>query len=605
MTAGLPPEAEGSTAGVMEAAAGTPESDGSVLIIQDSIPIEINNSTLQDGDVLIWDEGSQTWVNQQFQGGGAEDGFHLPLGEIEIYGDGSWSPGGVPLTNDTPVSEAIDRMNEALAKLIPVRPPEFPNGSLTVSNSTGSTPFLASGVTDHTAGGSGYSPGSAVTRITAAGVSSFTLNDVGPGDSGALSLWVNDVSVATKTLTGTGDEGNYGGLVISDQKDYPTGTPGFWKSIDVALNLVSISVGINKIEITHSDASPTNDLFFVRDAMTSNPALSAGSVVQAALGTPAYSSSVPHYGTGGVLTVGVSLSNLAGETYYGGSDPFSVSGTNSTIVSQAFGYAALGIAVPLARQTVAPVSVTPVTVQVNGATHGAGVVQGTGRNVNGSVTSTLAATRILVKRGTAAANRIDEMSVPVTGLGSVPNSLNAVRVSLGAGDTPAGAAVAWDSAAALASHEAAVVGGALSHDQNDYSTGTLPQGPDLSVGRSGPQYATFAFQRASRSTFKINITGSYAGCWIKLPGVSDDTGIAPNAPNGWWDATKAYDGAGVPGETGDVANGCALGTVMNGASGSFTITFGTQSSTNSQDNTILIRLRLNAGQSNTALSFSN
>jgi hypothetical protein len=105
--------------------------------------------------------------------------------------------------------------------------------------------------------------------------------------------------------------------------------------------------------------------------------------------------------------------------------------------------------------------------------------------------------------------------------------------------------------------------------------------------------------------FKINITGTYIGCWIKLPGVTDDAAIAPNALNGWLDASLSYDGSGVPGEAGDTAAGCAVGTVMGGGSGSFTITFGTQTSSNATGNEILVRLKLNANQSVTALTFSN
>ncbi len=44
---------------------------------------------------------------------------------------------------------------------------------------------------------------------------------------------------------------------------------------------------------------------------------------------------------------------------------------------------------------------------------------------------------------------------------------------------------------------------------------------------------------------------------------------------------------------------------MSGASGTFALTFGAQSSTNAAGNVILVRFRLNAGQSVTALAFSN
>jgi hypothetical protein len=65
-----------------------------------------------------------------------------------------------------------------------------------------------------------------------------------------------------------------------------------------------------------------------------------------------------------------------------------------------------------------------------------------------------------------------------------------------------------------------------------------------------------------------------------------------------------YGGAGIPGNQGGANGslGCALGAVANG-SGSWTATFGTLSSTSSANNIILVRFKLSAGQSISALSF--
>lgn len=530
------------------------------------------------------------------------DGFKIILGDIENDGDGSWQPGAVALTNNTKISDAVDSLNEILGKLVPPAPPSFPNGALSVSNASGNTPRLASGTPDNAF--SGLVAGAAVTRITAAGVNSNTFQDIGSGESGTVQLLMNGTILGSRTLTGTGDNGTYAGLVIADQKDFPVSTPGFWKSVDVSVSNGAAPVGINKFKLNHTDAGETNEVVFVRDSLTSAPALSAGSVAQAAEGTLSYSSGVPHYGDAASLTVGVSISNLAGETYYGGSDPLVISGTNGIISSDTHTYAAIGISTPIARGTTAPTAITPVSVAIDGTNvHNSGVIQAVARNVNGASAATnIASTTILVKRGTT--TRIDEMSVPVSGLGTSPNANNAVRVALGAGDKPTDAAANWVQSDALPTHEAAVVAGVLAHNRTNYSSGYLPAGPDLSVGRDGAQYVTFRFNRTALSQFKINVTGSYAGCWIKLPGVSDNAGISPNG-GGWWNGFAPYDGAGVPGEAGDAIAGCAAGTVMSGNSGTFAMTFGTQSSTNSTGNAILVRFRLNPGQSITALNFTN
>ncbi|UTC28554.1 hypothetical protein MARCHEWKA_00410 [Brevundimonas phage vB_BpoS-Marchewka] len=576
-----------------------------VLLFASSIPTSkpasIGTGTVDIATSGIYLEAYQYQGLRGIPKSGASDGFELPLGDIVAHGDGSWTPGAVPLDDATPVSEAVDRLNEVLGKLVPSQPPMFPNGALSVANAAGNSPRLATGVTDHAA--STLVAGDAVTRITAAGVNSNVFGDVGPGDAGSITASLNGAVVATKVLTGTADNGTTDGLTIADQKDFPAATPGFWKSIDVSLTGFAAQIGVNKARIAHSGAGQTNEVFFVRDAGAGNPTISAGTVVQAAAGTLAYSSGVPHYGDNATLTVGLTLANLVpGETYYGGADPLVISGTNGIISADTLGYAALGITTPMARGDVAAVAITPATVAIDGTNvHNVGVLQATARNVNGATAATtIQAKNILVKRG-AAGSRINEMSVPVSGLGSAPNSNAAVRKSLAAGPTPAGAAATWDSTPTPATHEALVVGGVLKHDQTDYSA-YLPTGPNMSVGRSGEQYATFSFNRAALSAFKINVTGTYADCRIKLPGASDS---APNAPNGWWNAFKPYDGAGVPGEAGDTDAGCALGSVMTGGTGAFQITFGTQSSTNATGNEILVRFRLNAGQSITALSFTN
>ena len=553
---------------------------------------------------------------QAVQEGQVSDGFAIVLGDVAVDGDGSWSPGAVPLTNTTKVSDAVDQLNEILAKLVPSAPPNFPNGTLSITNGANTnSPRLASGaVPDNTSGGHGLSASSTVFRVAAATVSTNTFGDVGPGDTGTVQWLLNDTVIGSRALTGTGDNGTYSGLVIADQKDFPVSTPGFWKSFDATVTSGAVAnSGINKVEMYHTGASAgTNEVFFVRDTLTSGSVISSASIAENVQGTLSYSSSVPHYGSGASLTANLSLNNLSGETYYGGSTPLTITGTNSIIGSQTFTYSTLGISTPIARNTTSATAVTPITINLNGSNvFAVGTIQGATQNVHTTVAAAnLSSTNVLVMAGTQS-GKVYELNVPVTGLGSIPNSSNAIRVANGAGDKPTAAASAWTSSSALQTYDAAVVAGVLAHNQTNY-TSYLPAGPDLSTGRSGAQYVTFSFNRASASKFKIHVTGSYAGLWIKLPGVSDNASIASESANnhgGWWNAFQPYDGSGVPGEAGDPNAGCALGTLatggtMTGAS-ALEVTFGTQSSTNSTGNQILVRFRLNAGQSITALSFTN
>ncbi len=561
--------------------------------------VDFHTTAPADKDVLTYDGTSGTW---QPGPPPASDSEHILLGTNT--GDGNWNDGALPLDATKSVGYAIDGLNGILGLLVPAQPPAFPNGTaLTVANSAGSTPLLAGGGVADNTGTSTITAGTAVTRITATTVNSNLFNDMGPGKTGTVTSLINGVAAGTHTLTGTSDNGTYTSLVIGDQKDYPTATPGFWKSIDISIAAGATTQGVNKMQITHTGAGNTGETYFVRDNLSSTPALSSTSVVQANAGTVAYSSSIPHYNTGATLTVAASVSNLAGETYYGGTDPLVISGTNGIITNKTYTYANLGITTPINRQTVAATPVTSQTFSVDGTNvHNSGTIQGVAKNVNGaSAAANMATTVILVKNGSAS-GRIDENSITVTGLGSSPNANNAVRVAYASGgDKPTGNSTAWDSTAALPTYEATVVGGVMKNDQTNYSTGFLPAGPDLSTGRNGAQYATYKFQRSALSAFKLAITGTYAGVWIKLPGISD---AQPNG-GGWWDMFQSYTGAGIPGSGADTNAGCALGTVMNGASGTFQGTFGTASSTNSTSNAIEVRVRLNAGQSVTALSFTN
>jgi len=131
----------------------------------------------------------------------------------------------------------------------------------------------------------------------------------------------------------------------------------------------------------------------------------------------------------------------------------------------------------------------------------------------------------------------------------------------------------------------------------------------LNTGRSGAQYFTFAFRRTTMSNFTVRLTGTVSGFFIAAPGtdIDDASGI-----NGWIDAGITYGGAGTPGSDtsngGNGSNGCAFTSgdrIIDGTSYSndtFTLTLGDQNATNSFGNQILVRIKLESGDSVTALS---
>ena len=199
-------------------------------------------------------------------------------------------------------------------------------------------------------------------------------------------------------------------------------------------------------------------------------------------------------------------------------------------------------------------------------------------------------------------NNVDEDAIECT-VGSLSNGA-AHRVNAGStGDNPTAVYSTWGggSAGSIATYEATVRGGVLRHDQTDYSSGYLPVGPDYSSGRGGAQYYQIQLITPNVSTFNISYTGNIAGCWVCMPDNSTWTTSLSNT-NGWADMFNEYVGSGVPR---NIDPGCAYGGVMDDNGGTFTCTFGTESSSNDTNNRILIRWRLDGGDSITAMSFTS
>ena len=334
--------------------------------------------------------------------------------------------------------------------------------------------------------------------------------------------------------------------------------------------------------------------------------------------TLSYSSYVPHYtqAAGNAFSYVVSVENATGDMYY------RATGTSANKLlwseSQTTGFTAGG---------------TKLFNQFSGGTHpparnfGVGTpvtctVSHTPRNIHATITSNhfnrwdvwtpygadqnerVTLSEAVNIMGTTAdyTNNVDEDAIECT-VGSLTGG-SATRVKAGAtGDTPTATYVTWDGNASgtPAVYESIVRGGDLRHDETNYSTGYLPAGPNLSSGRSGSQYFQFQFIQSSISQFNISYTGALAGCWVCMPDNSTwTTGLS--ATNGWANMFASYAGAGVPNNANP---GCATGGVMDTNGGTFTCTFGTESSSNDSNNRVLIRFKLTSGNSISDISLSD
>jgi hypothetical protein len=113
------------------------------------------------------------------------------------------------------------------------------------------------------------------------------------------------------------------------------------------------------------------------------------------------------------------------------------------------------------------------------------------------------------------------------------------------------------------------------------------------------------------ANFNITISGTVSGMFIAAPGTNVDSA---SGLNGWLDCGITYGGSGTPGSDtgagGNGSNGCAFTSgdrIADGtsySSSSHTMTLGDQNATGATGNNILVRIKLESGDSLTSLSIS-
>ena len=533
---------------------------------------------------------------------------------------GGFKSGAFTISNSDHTKDSINELNFILGKLVPPAPDTFNGLSLSLTGTNG-TAYLCQGFTPtNNTGGSAPSAGSGYTRNTDSTITTNTINDVGPGDNGTVTGFVNAVGVGTTTLdTGT-NNATSGAVVISDNKDASLSTrnsgidAAFYQVYDVRLLNAASPDGYNFAKLTHGSAT-TNSVYWYEDPST----VGAPTIAFSGVTTPptashvvAYSSGVPHYtnNAANTFTYVATVTNASGDMYSysnyklinsdGGTTGFTNSGHkyyNNMLIS-----GVLGTHPPARNYAVGAGATTLISTYPNNihntitSNHFTrmDVVTPYGSDNNNRVSFS---TPVNIMGTSATTSSMDEDNISVSSLGT--GSGNAIRVDAGAGsDTPSPVSTTFNASATPAVYESIVRGGTLRHDVTNY-TSYLPVGPNYSSGRSGTQYFQVLITRGAVSEFKIVVSGSYAGCFVCLPENSTWTTGLSNT-NGWADMYNAYSGAGNPN---NADNGCAFGTVMSGSSGTFTCVFGEESSSNG-NNKILVRFKLTSGQSISSLSFT-
>lgn len=526
---------------------------------------------------------------------------------------GKLSSNATTLTSTTSVTNSIAQLNEVLGKLVPPSPSAFPNNTTLSVNSLSSYRMTDFTQTDNTANARSVSGGTTVSTVRrSASYTTNTITSVGPGDSGTVSVFLNGSSAGTVTMTGSSN-GTYSNLVIASNQDYhnvvANVAANFWSSFNASATGTA-PAGWNDVNINHTGSSAsTNTVAWYYDNSTpGTPTFSSTSIVENSASLT-YSSTVPHYNSSTTFNIGFNVNKLSGDMYPT-SDVFVTGAAGGAFTAPTSKtYTQAGVTTPLARNLYVSSGSATVATATNIITgfgsSSAGPSVSVSNSYNTGTQSFAPGSTILYKTGTG--NNIEETSIPVSSVGT--GSGNALRIiNPGSTDTPtytASASAFNSEATTLETYDATVVAAVLKHDQTDYSTGYLPVGPNLSLGRSTAQYFTIKFVRSVVSKFDIVYSGTIAGMWVALPGsIIDDT----SSLNGWLDMSIPYAGAGIPGLTGNGSNGCSLSgaaTLNSSVSAkAVTATFGTVSSSSTATNEIYVRIKLTSGQTVTSLSLA-
>jgi hypothetical protein len=526
----------------------------------------------------------------------------------------------VSLTTTTDVTDAISQLNYVLGKLVPPSPPNFPNNT-TISITTGTTSGLMTNFTQTDNSGWGNLSVTAGTSISAIRSSTYTtsaITNVGPGTTGTVTAYVNGVPYGNVTLTGSNSNTTNGNIYVYNVEDYHTVlssvTAGFWYVFSTYATASSgIPAGWNRVHIADSGTGAnTNDVAWYYDSSsTGTPTFSNTSVTLTSNSTT-YSSTIPHFNNSTVFRLKGNVANLSGDLYT--SSPFGTSagGAFSTPTTPTYASFTPTVSTPLSRNLTATqyFETNVGTIAGFGSSASGPSVSFSSPYSTGSSGAITPGVTVLYKTGTS--TQIEETAITnsYTGASAAYRITNPDAGT--AADNPAytGSESTYNSQTnALLATDATVVAAVLKYDVTNYSTGYLPVGPNLSSGRSSSQYFTFKWAKSAVSKFNITYSGTIAGLWVALPGVTDASYATPT--NGWLNMASAYAGSGVPGTGtgGNGSTGCSTGgaAVLNSvvSGGSYTCTFGTVSSTSSTNNEIYIRIKLTSGQSLTALSIVN
>jgi hypothetical protein len=549
-------------------------------------------------------------------------------------------------------------------KSVPSAPNGLSSFTLTLADSAqGTNPHLCAGFTDNTSTADTLTAGTSLesttarrytttTTIDTAVMNGFLVNDAnGTGSTvnQTVTASINASASGARTYTtteGGANNGTFTKLVTTDHKDYDEVDSSYPQRLylvadaKITQDLADYSVGLSAQRIESSAGGNTGFVHILKDDVTATPTTTIGTIAEGTAGTQRYISGVPYYNTGSptVTVTGTTVANFTGQAYQDASDPHEIdpgtsqeSTSGNVISATSYTYANVDGASSMLTGGIPNTDVgvssaytlgTLTQSLTSSSIRAVQQIKARSKNANGTGSYSESSTKIQVY--TASLLTLDNEAGGITVSDSLGAGFDddAVRISgFGSlsGDTPSlndssnanyYTDHAWSGAVTVAgTNEAISRFGTIKHFTTDLSSGYLPAGPDLNTDRSGAQYYNFAFRRTTMANFTVRLTGTVSGFFIAAPGTAIDSA---SGLNGWLDASITYGGSGVPGSDtgngGNGSNGCAFTSgdrIQDGTSYSnqtFTLTLGSENATNATGNNVLVRIKLESGDSITALS---
>ena len=526
------------------------------------------------------------------------------------------------------------------------------------TDNTSSADTLAAGTALNSTTARRYTSTSTIDTNTVTNFLTNNSNGTGSTVNQTVTASINASASGARAFTtseGGSNNSTFTDLVITNHRDYDEVDSSYPQRLylvataKITQDLADYSTGLNAQRIESSAGGNTGYVHVLKDDITATPTTTIGTVAEGTAGTKRYVSGIPYYNTGSptVTVTGTTIANLTGQAYrdetqgtihrphevIGDTNQESTSGNVLATEPTTFTFAnidgastMLSSGIPVTDTGVASAyTIGAVTVPLTSSgVRSVETIKARSRNTNGDGGYSSSSTKIQVYTASLLALDDEADGITVSDSLGAGHDDDAVRISgFGSlsGDTPSlndssnanyYTDHAWSGAVTVAgTNEAISRFGTIKHFTTDLSSGYLPVGPDLNTGRDGgeAQYYTFAFRRTTMANFNLTMSGKVSGMFIAAPGTAIDSA---SGLNGWLDCSLTYGGSGVPGSDtgngGNGSNGCAFNSgdrVVDNTTYSgqeFTFTLGTENATNATGNVILVRIKLNSGDSVTALT---